>query len=794
MSERNKQMIIVKKQKESKIQCEKLELLYIIQGKMKLQTDQKSILMQEKDVLVMNPGEWYEWCSINREDVLLCKLMMDPYQMKKACEGRKIKIVCSNVENPQKDYGRIHYIIDSMMKRYVGNENEFVVKSLYYTLWETIKNGFTEEVEYERKQSERIKEMLLDIQEEYAVPLNLKTFAENYYTSESVLSREFKRETGKNFTEFLREVRLEKVKEQLLYTDKNITQIAMECGFTDISVLNKNFKKAYGMAPGMYRRQKYEEEITGHAKTETEMIQAYLEEQVRDKMEEAVTQEINERQVISLDVNQVKIMEDPHLKCINAGMAVDLLEAKVQKQVRFVVERLHFPYIRISNLFARELKIRPAHEYEDLNFDKLDEIFDFLNEIGVYPFIELPEKQQKYMLDIGTKEKIGEEESSEIIESAKEWESLLEQFLRHMIERYTLGTIDRWIFEISEDIDQETGAAKHIPYETLYEITASCIRRYLPNAKIGGCGRNCRFGEEMMKKRLLFWKTYEYKPDFLSFMSYPYGMELRKKHGEYRILDLKSDKSFIKEDLQEYKRILKQLEYPDTPIWITEWNTSLSERNIYNDSCAKAGHMLKQMTELLGEVEGMCYWSVSDCHARYFDTKQPLVGATGMLSKDGLCKPAYYAYEFWSFVGKKVIKKGEDYIVSSKGSHEYNILLYQSQKFNEIYHTYTENEIEVEDIPYIFEKQENRQYSFLLKNIENGMKKISIYHISEKEGNVLSEWKKIGYLDSLNPFEIGYLKNSCTPRMEVIRKEVTNHNLKLNMKIEPNEMCLVFVL
>lgn len=123
MSERNKQMIIVKKQKESKIQCEKLELLYIIQGKMKLQTDQKSILMQEKDVLVMNPGEWYEWCSINREDVLLCKLMMDPYQMKKACEGRKIKIVCSNVENPQKDYGRIHYIIDSMMKRYVGNEN-----------------------------------------------------------------------------------------------------------------------------------------------------------------------------------------------------------------------------------------------------------------------------------------------------------------------------------------------------------------------------------------------------------------------------------------------------------------------------------------------------------------------------------------------------------------------------------------------------------------------------------------------------------------------------------------------
>lgn len=286
----------------------------------------------------------------------------------------------------------------------------------------------------------------------------------------------------------------------------------------------------------------------------------------------------------------------------------------------------------------------------------------------------------------------------------------------------------------------------------------------------------------------------EYRPNFLSFMSYPYSMEFQNEQAEYRIVDMQSDQSFIKEDIQAYKKMMEQIEYPDTPIWITEWNTSLSERNSYNDSCVKANHMLKQMTELLGEVEGMCYWSISDCHARYFDTKQPLVGATGMLSKDGLCKPSYYAYEFWNFVGRNVIEKGENYIVSSRGSHEYNILLFYPQKFDEVYHTYRESEIKVKDLPYIFEQQEGRAYSFLLKNVENGMKKISIYHISEQEGNALSEWKKIGHPDSLNPFEINYLKNSCTPRMEVIRKEATNHNLKLDIKIEPNEMYLIFIL
>lgn len=791
MSDRNKQMIIVKKREESKMQCAKFELLYVIQGKMKLQIDQKTLILQKNDILVMNPGEWYEWCSNDAEEVLLCKIMMDPYQMQKVCADKMVWIVCNSAENSQKDYGRIHYIIDSMIKRYVGNENEFVVKSLYYTLWEILKNGFVEEVNEESRKSERIKEILAYMEQEYAAPLSLKTLAETYYMSDSALSREFKRETGKKFTEYLREVRLEKVKEQLSHTDKNITQIAIENGFTDLAVLNKNFKKVYGMSPGAYRRGKYEEEITEHGKTELEAVREYLEKQKADK--KYIQPDIEERKIISCSVNQAKMIENPHLKCINAGMAVDLLEAKVQKQVQFVIEHLQFAYVRISNIFAKELKIRPAHEYENLNFDKVDEIFDFLMGIGVRPFIELPEKEQKYMLDIRSGEKISEDGNSEIIESEREWKQLLEQFLRHMIERYTLGAVDQWIFEISEDIEGKTGAAKHISYEKLYEITASCIRSYLPNAKIGGCGRNCEMEEAVLRKRLLYWKACEHRPDFLSFMSYPYRMDPKKKYTEHKILDMQSDQSFVKENLDAYKQILRQLEYPETPIWITEWNTSLSERNPYNDSCAKAGHMLKQMTDLMGEVEVMCYWSISDCHARYFDTKQPLVGATGMLSKDGLCKPAYYTYEFWSFIGNKIIEKGKDYIISSRGGHEYTILLFHPSKFNEAYYTHMENEIEVKDLPYIFEKKESKKYSFVLKDLENGIKKISIYRISEKEGNVLSEWKKIGALDMLTPFEVEYLKNRCNPRMEVLRKEVTNHNIKVDITLETNEVCLVFV-
>lgn len=800
MSGTNRSMLVVRERMEEKQQCEQIELLYVIQGQMVLQTDRERYCLTEKDVLVLSQGEWYEWnTEAEKEETLLCKIFMDPYQMQHVQEGKRRKIVCNSVADPQKDYGRIQYVIDSMAKKYAENKNEFILKSLYYTLWEIIKNNFTEEYE-EKEQNARIVEILQLIQEEYASPLSLKTLAEKYYMSESALSREFKKETGQNFLEYLRSIRLEKVREDLLYTEKNITKIAMDCGFTDVSVLNKNFRKVYGMSPGMYRKQKYEKQITDHSKAEAEMIATYLKQQeagLDTKTGQEKEQTGEQRSTDSLrvfDVNQTHIVKDPHLKCINAGMAVDLLEAKVQKQIRFAVEELHFQYIRISNIFARELKIRPEHECDNLNFDKLDEIFDFLSDIGVYPFLELPEKQTKYVLDIGTGERIREKETEDVILSGEEWEQLLEQFLWHMIERYTLGTVDRWMFEIAEDIGMQTGAAKNILYEELYQISYTSIRRYLPNAKIGGCGRNRMMGEEELRERLLFWKEGDQKPDFLSFMSYPYRIETKEKLDTYKLLEMEVDQKFIKEDLEDYKLVMCQVDYPDTPIWITEWNTSLSERNSYNDSCAKAAHMLSQMTGLAGEVEGMCYWSISDCHARYFDKKEPLVGATGLLTKDGLCKPSYYAYEFWSFVGQKVIAKGEDYLISSRSRNEYNLILFHPQKFNEIYRTYTENEIGVKELPYIFENRERKWYSFLLKNLQNGMKKISIYHICEEEGNILAEWGKLGYLDSLNQFETEYLKKRCIPRMEVIRRKVTNQNLKLELELEPNEICLVFVL
>ena len=782
-----KQISIVKKTKESKRQSEKLELFYVLKGKIQFSVDEKQYQFHERDMVLLHPGEWYEWDSLKEnQDALVCKIGMDFYQFQSVLQGKKKIIICNSVEYPEKSYGRIRYIVDNIAKRYIEEENEFVIQSLYYTLWEVMRKEFSKENVTEYEHSERMVEILQYIQTHFSDSINLKDLSKKYFLSESALSRMFKKETGQNFVEYLRNIRLEKVRQQLLYTDKKITEIAFESGFSDISALNKNFKKVYGISPGNFRKSKYPENVIKQNDQEIENLKSYLKEQEIDN-------DSAEKNVISLDMCNYEVIKNPHLRCINVGMAADLLEAKVQSQVRYVVEHLGFSYIRISNIFDEQFKIRPKHRYDNLNFDKLDVIFDFLNDINVHPFIELPEKLQKNIVAIGNTNIMVDEVKKEVIKSLEEWGYLFEEFLNHMIERYTLEELNSWIFEINDDVECETGASKYISYETLYSTTYGIIRKYLQDAKIGGCGVNIEMGKERVRQWLSYCRKISKEPDFLSIISYPYQVEGREVNRNYQLLELQSDSNFVQKDLMEYEALLKEMQYSKTPIWITEWNTSLSERNIYNDSCAKACHMLKQMTSVLGKIEGMSYWNVSDCHLRYFDRKKPIMGAIGIITKDGLCKPSYFTYEFFLFVDAKIVGKGENYIVSKRNNKEYTILIFNPQKFNEEYRIKSEDELQMQELPYIFQDKKSRKFSFLLKNLENGKRKISSYSISEQEGNILSEWKKIGYLDSFNRSEIEYLKNRCIPRLEVTRKNVSNHNIKLDISLEPNELKLIYI-
>ncbi len=72
--------------------------------------------------------------------------------------------------------------------------------------------------------------------------------------SKCYFCRLFKELTGSSFTEYLNFVRLSYVERELSSTDKSISEIAFDSGFTSIQYFNRTFKKYKKCTPKAYRK------------------------------------------------------------------------------------------------------------------------------------------------------------------------------------------------------------------------------------------------------------------------------------------------------------------------------------------------------------------------------------------------------------------------------------------------------------------------------------------------------------------------------------------------------------
>lgn len=87
------------------------------------------------------------------------------------------------------------------------------------------------------------------------INLTLNLLAAQIHLSPSYLSRYFKQKTGKNISEYITELRIEKAKELLVSTVYSVTDICFLCGYSSVPNFRKYFRKATGMSPGEYRKQ-----------------------------------------------------------------------------------------------------------------------------------------------------------------------------------------------------------------------------------------------------------------------------------------------------------------------------------------------------------------------------------------------------------------------------------------------------------------------------------------------------------------------------------------------------------
>jgi len=103
----------------------------------------------------------------------------------------------------------------------------------------------------------RFKSVLSLIRYHYQDDLSLTDLAGCLNMNSKYFCRFFKEMTQMTPIEYLNYYRIECACEQMMISDKNITEIALSCGFNDVSYFTKVFKKHKGLTPSQYLRQVY---------------------------------------------------------------------------------------------------------------------------------------------------------------------------------------------------------------------------------------------------------------------------------------------------------------------------------------------------------------------------------------------------------------------------------------------------------------------------------------------------------------------------------------------------------
>ena len=103
------------------------------------------------------------------------------------------------------------------------------------------------------KNEKKAKDILSYIHEHYAENLQIEQIAKHIGISRSECFRCFQRYTNVSPIAYLTEYRLAHAIHLLTETDKSMTQIATECGFSNSSYFGKIFKKKYAVSPSHFK-------------------------------------------------------------------------------------------------------------------------------------------------------------------------------------------------------------------------------------------------------------------------------------------------------------------------------------------------------------------------------------------------------------------------------------------------------------------------------------------------------------------------------------------------------------
>jgi len=616
--------------------------------------------------------------------------------------------------------------------------------------------------------------------------ISIEELAKELFLTPQYLSRYIKEKFGMTYIYYISKLRLKFAEKDLIDTNLSLTAIAHQRGYANVNALISAFKKFNEMTPKAYRdsfknKIVFNQSVFDIVSEDDKLIaKEQTNEYIMQLMDNGQTSNMDVKS-IHIDIKQGEINEKNVSKTINLGFARNLLSNSFQDQLSKLQNDLSFTYARFQGIFEHGIIDRiPNTDF--YNFSKANRIIDLLYANQLLPFVELGNKPDK--INLSAEHYISLSENNRLYRNPTEWQQLVKGFIKNCINRYGTSEVSKWIFDYwyphGKALEYSLSYAEN--YISNYRILYDSIKHYLPIAMVGGMSLNLTAHELSISSILNYMFIKKVPFDFISITAF---------HTEalMQVPTLTTNPLYLLDKVNALKKLCN---LTNTPLILAEWSFDVSTRNFVHDSIFMASFIIKNLIEQGDIFHDMAYWLMSDLMIEFSDTNQVLFGGNGLLSVDGLPKPSYFAYQFFRKLGKRIIQKGDGYIVTSDSMDSYQILLYHYHHPSEKYCNQYQSTTEHDQIGQIFDNSNLMSINIKLDHLVKGHYRVKTSSIADGIGSILDQWIHLGATSNLSSSEIQYLKHMTQPGLRIEYTDETDI-IYLSESIRSHEIKLIQV-
>lgn len=487
--------------------------------------------------------------------------------------------------------------------------------------------------------------------------------------------------------------------------------------------------------------------------------------------------------------------------CVGSGHAALAQRADYQEQLKLVHDALGMERVRFHGTFNDDMNVclRPGdflpsarrNHTKIYSFYQIGKLYDRLLEIGVRPFVEL--SFMPSALASGRKTVFSYKGNVTLPKSMGEWQEFIRAFARFLLGRYGAQEVRSWYFEVWNEPDLACffkGSMED--YYRLYAATARALKSVDPHLMVGGPATT---RSSHLPEFLSYCEQNAVPVDFLSTHQYPTDALGHSIHKE-RLKQLKrmrtaanaqslsavlqpvfDNGNAVTPELKGYmtREMRKAREQAGKlPLFYTEWSISSNCVAAIHDGPRAAAFLVKTVLDAQGMVDGSSYWTFSDIFEELFFFPEPFSGGFGLLTADGIPKPAFWAFQLLSQLPDTryalPVTDADVELAAFRAADGSVCLMLYAQRFESDGCAY-DTEIEIDHAP--------------------AFRSAKAVRVNSVSGNPFALWRAMGSLPSLTGEEARRIRSSTQPKEEQLVLEQQSGRMCLHISIEDNEVIFI---